>query len=358
MTQSLAYRKDPLAAQGEQRKFLKQAPFLSEAPSSTRPQLPTFKEKLKASSSYPLKPAPLEILQVNLGYLCNQTCKHCHVDAGPDRKEISSLETLELYLDICEKNKIATLDLTGGAPEMHPHFRYLIEEAHKRNIKEIIVRSNLSIILSHSRYNDLPDFFRKNQVRVVSSLPFYEAERTDRQRGKGVFQKSIEALKMLNAVGYAKTEAALKLDLVYNPSGAFLPMDQEELEKEFKKELKENYGISFNQLFTITNLPISRFLEFLIKSGNYEEYMRKLVNAFNPATLSSLMCRNTLSVDYRGYLYDCDFNQMLGLSLDQKSPQHIKDFSLEKLMQREIQLSQHCYGCTAGAGSSCQGTIV
>ena len=361
MSQSLLHRKHPFAAKEKQQEFLRQGLFASKNTSIEEIEeaaLPTFQEKISANGCYPLRPASLEILQVNLGYLCNQTCKHCHVDAGPDRKESSSRENLELCLDICEKNKIPTLDITGGAPEMHPHFRYFTQEAHQRKIKEIIVRSNLTIIVSHPRYNDLPDFFRENRVRVVSSLPFYNADRTDRQRGKGVFQKSIEALKMLNAVGYGKAESGLQLDLVYNPSGAFLPAQQSQLEQEFKKELKEKYNIVFNQLFTITNLPISRFLEFLIESGNYEEYMQKLVSAFNPATLAAVMCRNTLSVDYQGYLYDCDFNQMLGICVDQKAPQHIRDFSLEQLAQREIRVSQHCYGCTAGAGSSCQGAVV
>ena len=232
MTQSLAYREHPLATKKKQQEFLEQSPFLSAKDNSeNKDPLSPFKEKVKASHSYPLRPEALEILQVNLGYLCNQTCKHCHVDAGPDRKEISSLENLELCLDLCEKNKIPTLDLTGGAPEMHPHFRYLIEEAHKRKIKEIIVRSNLTIILSHPRYHDLPDFFRKHGVRVISSLPFYSADRTDRQRGKGVFQKSIEALKMLNKAGYGQTGGSLELDLVYNPNGAFLPPDQKQLEE-------------------------------------------------------------------------------------------------------------------------------
>ena len=357
MTQSLLYRKHPLAAKKKQQELLEQNFFDSTREDATTQRgISTFQEKISTEGFYPLHASSLEILQVNLGYLCNQTCKHCHVDAGPDRKELSSRENLELCLAICEKNEIPTLDITGGAPEMHPHFRYLVQAAHQRKIKEIIVRSNLTIIVSHPRYHDLPEFFRENKVRIISSLPFYSADRTDRQRGSGVFQKSIEALKMLNAVGYGK-ESALELDLVYNPNGAFLPAMQSQLEQEYKKELKEKYKIVFNQLFTITNLPISRFLEFLVESGNYEDYMQKLVSAFNPATLSAVMCRNTLSVDYQGYLYDCDFNQMLGMRVDHKVPQHIKDFSLEQLAQREICVGQHCYGCTAGAGSSCQGTV-
>ncbi|QSE98323.1 arsenosugar biosynthesis radical SAM (seleno)protein ArsS [Fulvivirga lutea] len=320
-------------------------------------QLPTFKEKIEPLNEYPLKPTSIEIFQVNVGYMCNQVCKHCHVDAGPDRKEIMTRETMQQCLDILRKTKIHTLDLTGGAPEMNPDFRWFVEEANKTGVEEIIVRSNLTIILANPKYHDLPEFFKKNKVRVVSSLPFYQADKTDRQRGEGVFDKSIEALKMLNAVGYGKAGSGLNLDLVYNPSGAFLPGDQAGLEREFKKELKEHFDIDFNSLFTITNIPISRFLEFLIRTENYEDYMDSLVSAFNPAAVKGVMCRNTISVDYDGHMYDCDFNQMLGLKVDKKAGQHISEFDLEKLENRNIIINQHCYGCTAGAGSSCQGTV-
>lgn len=320
-------------------------------------RLPTFRKKIEPLNEFPLKPAKIEIFQVNVGYMCNQVCKHCHVDAGPDRKEIMTLETMQLCLDIMKSTGIHTLDLTGGAPEMNPDFRWFVEGANKIGVQEIIVRSNLTIIVANPQYNDLPQFFKKNRVRVVSSLPFYQPEKTDRQRGEGVFAKSIEALHLLNKEGYGKEGTGLILDLVYNPGGAFLPGNQAQLEKDFKKELKEHHNIEFNNLFTITNLPISRFLEFLIRTENYEEYMEKLVTSFNPTAVRGVMCRNTISVDYDGHMYDCDFNQMLGLKVDRTAGQHIRDFDLEKLENRNIVINQHCYGCTAGAGSSCQGSV-
>ncbi len=319
-------------------------------------ELPRFSEKIQEISEYPLKPTGIEIFQVNVGYMCNQTCKHCHVDAGPDRKEIMSAEDLQTCLEILEHNEIPTLDITGGAPEMNPHFRWFVEEAKKRGVSEIIVRSNLTIILANKKYHDLPEFFKKHGVRVAASLPYYQPEKTDRQRGKGVFQQSIRALKMLNEVGYGQEGSDLLLDLVYNPSGAFLPGNEEQLEKDFKEALKKDHDIDFNNLFTITNLPISRFLDFLLATDNYEDYMEKLVEAYNPAAVKGVMCRNTISVGWDGYLYDCDFNQMLDIKVNDQAPQHIKDFNLETLNNREIMISQHCYGCTAGAGSSCQGT--
>ena len=320
-------------------------------------KLPTFREKISPLGEYPLKPDRIEIFQVNVGYMCNQVCKHCHVDAGPDRKEIMTRDTMQLCLDIIKNTGIHTLDLTGGAPEMNPDFRWFVEEASKAGVQEIIVRSNLTIILANPKYYDLPQFFKAHNVRVVSSLPFYQPDKTDRQRGEGVFVKSIEALQMLNAVGYGKEGSGLILDLVYNPGGAFLPGGQAELEREFKKELKAHFDIDFNSLFTITNLPISRFLDFLIRSENYEEYMEKLVASFNPAAVKGVMCRNTISIDYDGHMYDCDFNQMLGLKTQKSAGQHIRDFDLENLQNRDIIINQHCYGCTAGAGSSCQGTV-
>ncbi|MBL6447551.1 arsenosugar biosynthesis radical SAM protein ArsS [Fulvivirga sp. 29W222] len=350
MIKTLKSRNHTLASGQEQLKFLSNGIFGDD-------KLPTFRKKIEALDEFPLKPASIEIFQVNVGYMCNQVCKHCHVDAGPDRKEVMSRETMEVCLDIMSKTQIHTLDLTGGAPEMNPDFRWFVEEANKAGVQEIIVRSNLTIILANPKYRDLPKFFKKNKVRVVSSLPFYQPDKTDRQRGEGVFAKSIEALQMLNAAGYGKEGSGLYLDLVYNPGGAFLPGNQLELERDFKKELKNHYDIEFNSLFTITNLPISRFLDFLVRTENYEEYMEKLVGSFNPAAVKGVMCRNTISVDYDGHMYDCDFNQMLGLKVDQKAGQHICDFDLEKLENRHIAISQHCYGCTAGAGSSCQGTV-
>lgn len=319
--------------------------------------LPTFKEKLNAHQLEDIRPKALQILQINLGYMCNQVCAHCHVDAGPDRKEMMLDQTLEDCLNVMRNNPIETVDLTGGAPEMHPKFRWFVEQIRSQTtVKEIIVRSNLTIIMANKKYHDLPAFFAKHKLHVISSLPFYKRNKTDRQRGSGVFDQSIKALQKLNEIGFGKDNPSLALDLVYNPSGAFLPGDQQALENDFKTALKEDFDIDFNQLFTITNLPISRFLDYLIASENYEEYMHTLVDAFNPVAAENVMCTNTLSVSWEGYLYDCDFNQMLELKVA-SDHQHIRDFNLDALEKRKIHLSQHCYGCTAGAGSSCQGSI-
>ncbi len=346
---SLIARKNPLSNPEEQLRYLSNGIFGAG-------ELPLFQEKISDFGTPVLTPKKLEILQLNLGYMCNQVCSHCHVDAGPDRKEIMTRETMRLCLEVIRKSGAQTLDLTGGAPEMNPNFRWFVEEASKVGIQDFIVRSNLTIIVANKKYYDLPEFFKKHNVHVVSSLPFYKREKTDRQRGSGVFDKSIEALKMLNAVGYGRKDSGLKLDLVYNPSGAFLPGNQQALERDFKKALKEDFDIDFNALFCITNLPISRFLEYLIASENYEDYMHALVGAFNPAAVKNLMCTNTLSVSWDGWLYDCDFNQMLDMKVASKV-QHIKDFQQKALQEREICISQHCYGCTAGAGSSCQGSV-
>jgi len=318
--------------------------------------LPTFKEKVKNSNIQQVRPTGLEILQINVGYMCNQVCSHCHVDAGPDRKEIMTQETMEQILQVLRNSKINTVDLTGGAPEMHPQFRWFVEEIRKTEVEEIIVRSNLTIILANKKYNDLPEFFSEHKIHVISSLPFYKRNKTDRQRGDGVFDSSIKALQMLNAVGFGLPNSELQLDLVYNPSGAFLPGDQKALELDFKKALAEDFNIKFNLLFTITNLPISRFLDYLIASENYEEYMHALVDAFNPSAVGNVMCTNTISVSWEGFLFDCDFNQMLDLKVD-STIAHISEFNSTVLDDRNIRLSQHCYGCTAGGGSSCQGSI-
>ncbi len=318
--------------------------------------LPTFATKIKQTNQFPLRPKKIEILQINVGYMCNQVCAHCHVDAGPDRKEIMTIETMQQILQVLKTTQVNTLDLTGGAPEMNPNFRWFVEEASKIGVKDFIVRSNLTIILANKKYHDLPNFFAKHNIHVVSSLPFYKREKTDKQRGDGVFDKSIKALQMLNEVGYGKEGSSLKLDLVYNPSGAFLPTDQVLLEVDFKKALKEDFNIEFHNLFAITNLPISRFLDYLIASDNYDDYMYALVEAYNPAAVANVMCTNTISVSWDGFLYDCDFNQMLGLKVA-TTEKHISQFNEENLSNRNIIISQHCYGCTAGAGSSCQGTV-
>ncbi len=316
--------------------------------------IPTFRDKLEGIGLYPLKPTGIEVFQVNVGKMCNQECKHCHVDAGPDRKEIMTRDTMQQCLDAIRDTPIKMVDITGGAPEMNPHFRWFVEEISAMG-KSIMVRCNLTIILANPKYKDLPEFFKKHKVNVVSSLPYFTARRTDAQRGDGVFDKSIEALRMLNEVGYGQ-DPSLKLDLVYNPSGAFLPADQAGLETEFKHKLLDNFNIVFNNLFVITNLPISRFLDYLINSGNYDDYMNELVNNFNPSAAFDVMCRNTLSVGWDGYLYDCDFNQMLDMKINSGS-NHISEFDTESLESREIRINQHCFGCTAGAGSSCGGTL-
>ena len=319
-------------------------------------ELPYFRDKIAVQGHFPLKPKKLEIFQINVGYMCNQVCEHCHVDAGPDRNEIMTRETMELCLEVIKNTEAHTLDLTGGAPEMNPNFRWFVEEAAKVGIKDFIVRSNLTIIRANKKYYGLPEFFKEHNVHVVSSMPHYTRGKTDKQRGNGVFDKSIKALQELNAIGYGLPESPLRLDLVYNPSGAFLPADQAAMEGDFKKALKEDFGIDFHNLFAITNLPISRFLDYLIASENYEDYMYALVDAYNPAAVENVMCTNTISVSWDGWLYDCDFNQMLGLKVASKV-KHIRDYNEDLLQNRNIIISQHCYGCTAGAGSSCQGTV-
>ncbi|NQX86199.1 MAG: arsenosugar biosynthesis radical SAM protein ArsS [Flavobacteriaceae bacterium] len=319
-------------------------------------ELPTFKTKIAETNQFPLKPKPLEILQINVGYMCNLVCKHCHVDAGPDRKEIMTRKTMTQCIAVIKATGAHTLDLTGGAPEMNPNFRWFVEEASKVGIKDFIVRSNLTIITSHKRFRDLPEFFKKHNIHVVSSMPHWTRGKTDKQRGEGVFNNSIKALKMLNDVGYGIPGSELKLDLVYNPSGAFLPGNQSAMEQDFKSALLQDFGIHFHALFAITNLPISRFLDYLIASENYEDYMYSLVEAYNATAVANVMCTNTISVSWDGWLYDCDFNQMLGLKVASKT-KHISTYNSEILNNRDIIISQHCYGCTAGSGSSCQGTV-
>ncbi len=350
-TQTLVRRHSPLSDTFFQLKVLN-------GEAVTTAQVPSFQETIR-QAGYPdgiLKPTRIEIFQVNVGKLCNQTCGHCHVDAGPDRKkENMGRETFDLCLQVLRRYDIPTVDITGGAPEMNPHFRWFVEQCRALG-KHVMDRCNLTIIVSHERYRDLPEFFAHHEVEIVSSLPHYNARRTDGQRGDGVFEASIEALRLLNDVGYGHADSGLKLNLVYNPTGVFLPGNQEALEREFKAQLQRRYGIVFNRLYAITNMPISRFLEYLLESGQYETYMRTLLDAFNPAAVAGVMCRNTISVSWDGYLYDCDFNQMLDLKVSTPGV-HLRDFDLEALEQRHIVLNQHCYGCTAGAGSSCGGQV-
>lgn len=316
--------------------------------------IPSFTEKLLQEGMSEFKPTSFDTLQINVGKLCNQACKHCHVEAGPKRTEIMGREVMNHCIDVIKKHKVKTVDITGGAPEMNPNFRWFVESCQKLGVK-IIVRCNLTIIFETEGYADLPEFFAKNKVEVVSSLPFYEESRTDSVRGKGVFDKSIKALQLLNKQGYGQENSGLELHLVYNPSGAFLPASQEMLQKEYKKILADKYGINFNQLFTITNMPINRFLKYLIRSDNYHSYMETLVTSFNLTAAKGAMCRDMVSVSWDGYLFDCDFNQMLDMPIENNGRAHISKFDINNVMNRDIIVSQHCYGCTAGDGSSCGG---
>lgn len=320
-------------------------------------QYELFKDKLGMAGMFPLKSSGIEIFQVNVGKMCNQVCRHCHVDAGPDRKEIMSRETMQLCIDVLRSSDIGIVDITGGAPELNPDFRWFVTEIKKLG-KHAIVRCNLTIILANKKFFYLPEFFKENGIEIVSSLPSFSKDRTDRQRGEGVFDSSIKALQMLNKVGYGIADTGLILNLVYNPAGAFLPPSQQALEREYKEELRKHFGISFNSLFAITNMPISRYLDYLLSTGNYDKYMEKLIAAFNPAAARNVMCRNIISVGWDGYLFDCDFNQMLDLKVSTEKSQHVKDFDLKVLNNRSIVINQHCYGCTAGTGSSCGGSLI
>ena len=316
--------------------------------------LKSFSETLQQHEQFPLQPIALDILQINVGYLCNQTCNHCHVNAGPSRRELMTEETMRNCLQALDKGTFHTVDLTGGAPEIHPKFRWFVSEIAKRDVT-IIVRSNLTILTFHEDYAYLPKFFKKHRVQVIASLPCYTLENVDAQRGEGAFEASIKGLQLLNELGYGKEHTGLELHLVFNPLGPSLPGSQEALERDYKKMLFQNFGIVFNKLYTITNMPISRFLEDLKRDNKLEEYMMSLVEKFNLSAVANVMCRNTLSVRWDGTLFDCDFNQMLQLPIAGKN--HINDFNADQLLQRSIVLNNHCYGCTAGAGSSCQGAI-
>ena len=344
MTTSLQQRRHALASASEQLRVLHNGGA----------GLRRFDDALAESDLYPLTATGLEILQINVGKLCNQTCRHCHVDAGPDRAESMTSETADLCLAALAASAIATVDITGGAPELNPNFRRIVTAASRLG-RHVIDRCNLSVLLLPSQ-KGLAEFLAAHRVEIVASLPYFLAERTDAQRGEGVFRKSIQALQELNSMGYGKQGSGLRLNLVYNPTGAFLPPRQEAVEADFKRELSERCGVVFNSLYVITNMPISRFLEFLLQSGNYDRYMQKLIQAYNPAAAAGVMCRNTLSVGWDGALYDCDFNQMLELPLDFGAPLHIRDFVEGRLARRRIVTGQHCFGCAAGGGSSCSGT--
>jgi radical SAM/Cys-rich protein len=339
---TLLNTRSPLADTATQRATLQALPLAR-----------TFEEATAAAGHDPLRTTGVSILQMNVGRRCNQACRHCHVDAGPDRSEVMTPEVVDACLRLLESSDIPTVDITGGAPELHPQFRDIVRRVRAMG-RHVIDRCNLTIT-QLPNYADLPAFLAEHQVEVTASLPSYAARQTDAQRGDGVFDDSIAALRRFNELGYGIDGTGLLLNLVTNPVGAFLPGSQRALEADWKRELQRRFGIQFSRLFTITNMPISRYLQFLLDSGNVEAYMERLVNAFNPGTVDGLMCRFTLSVGWDGRLYDCDFNQMLDLGTAAGTPQTIFDATPESLAGRRIVTGPHCFGCTAGAGSSCGG---
>lgn len=323
---------------------------------STPRQHPFFDQKLRDSGIAPLQATGIEVLQINVGKVCNQTCTHCHVDAGPDRRENMSRETAEAVIDVLSRTDIPTFDITGGAPEMNPNFRWLVEQASRLG-RRVIDRCNLTILMANG-FKDLPEFLAEHRVEVVASLPCYLEENCDSQRGDGVFRRSIDALRRLNSLGYGLPGSGLKLSLVYNPIGLSLPPQQDKLEATYRRELKSRYDIVFSELHTITNLPISRFLDDLLRQDKLDVYLQTLIDSFNPLTVGGVMCRTMLSVDWQGRLFDCDFNQMLNIELESEMPRTIEDFNSELLSERKIMTGRHCFGCTAGCGSSCQGAVL
>jgi Predicted Fe-S oxidoreductases len=314
-----------------------------------------FEQAIGAAGFAGLHPAALEIFQINLGKLCNMTCRHCHVDAGPDRNDaMMSLDTVQACLRALDQTPAHTVDLTGGAPELHPHFRHVVDEAVKRG-KHVIDRCNLSVLLL-PRSNGLAEWLGERGVEIVASLPHYRKRNTDAQRGDGAFQKSIEALTLLNETGYGKGDPRRTLTLMSNPAGAFLSANQSSVEAEWKDALLRDFGITFDRLFTLNNMPISRFLEWLVDTDNLNPYMERLAKSFNPAAINGLMCRNTISISWDGRLYDCDFNQMLELdALPNDGAMGVAEFDLAAWQSRRIVTRRHCFGCTAGSGSSCGG---
>ena len=310
---------------------------------------------LQATEFPALHRRQLEILQVNLGYKCNQTCVHCHVNAGPNRTEMIDNETLELIPHVLAARNLRILDLTGGAPELHEGFRGLISKVHAQGCK-IIDRCNLTILFEPGQ-EDLAEFLAEHQVEIIASLPCYSLDNVENQRGKGTFDKSIAALQKLNSLGYGKPSSGLTLNLVFNPQGASLPPNQAALQADYQRELFEHFGIVFNQLFSIANMPIQRFGSMLISKGQFNDYMSLLKINFAAANLDRVMCRNLVSVDWQGFLYDCDFNQQLGLALHGSGRSHLRDLLREDLQGHSIWVADHCYGCTAGQGSSCGGAL-
>ncbi len=315
-----------------------------------------FDDALGESGQSPLRATCVDVLQINLGRMCNQSCAHCHVQAGPDCVEIMSRETASACLAALERSDIQTVDLTGGAPELNPSFRFLVDGATALG-RNVMVRTNLTVLLEPG-CDDLPEYFAERRVQLIASMPCYTAENVDAQRGSGVYERSVAALKNLNAVGYGMRGSCLSLSLVYNPGGAFLPGEQSALEDDYRLQLMERHGVEFSNLLTIANMPIGRFRERLDREGELREYMQLLIDAYNPAAADAVMCRRTVSVGWDGRLYDCDFNQMLCLPCVEGSAVHISEFDLDRMASRRIVTGSHCYGCTAGAGSSCGGALV
>ncbi len=324
-------------------------------------EFPNRFESLLAQRQVDFRPLAVGTLQLNVTKLCNQACVHCHVDASPRRREMMSDAVLEQCLKLLETNsRLGKLDVTGGAPELHPRFRELVRRARALG-KHVMVRHNLTVTLdphplTKESLSYLPDFFAEQGVEVISSLPYYQEFFTDKQRGDGVFKKSIDSLKLLNAAGFGISGTGLELNLVYNPVGAFLPAPQESLEKDYKRELQTKFGIAFNRLFALTNMPIHRFKAQLVRAKTYEEYMEKLVLAFNPGAAEGVMCRTLLSVSHDGRIYDCDFNQMLDLQVEREGSRTVFEYREDDALRRRIRTGDHCFGCTAGSGSSCGGT--
>ncbi|MES2720335.1 MAG: arsenosugar biosynthesis radical SAM (seleno)protein ArsS [Pseudomonadota bacterium] len=319
--------------------------------------LPTL-PLLEATDFPAIRRQALTTLQMNLGYLCNQSCVHCHVNAGPTRKELMNDELIDLAIAVMKARSIEVLDLTGGAPEMNPAFRRLVIAARALDVR-VIDRCNLTILFEPG-YEDLAEFLAEQGVDVVASLPCYSAENVDKQRGKGVFELSIDALQKLNLLGYGQPGSALSLSLVFNPQGPSLPPDQKRLEADYKRELFDQFGIVFNELFTITNMPIQRFGSMLISKGQFDDYLKLLKHNFSAANLKTVMCKSMVSVDYLGYLYDCDFNQQLGKDIPVQGEgdrPHLRDLLRQDFVQQPIWVGEHCYGCTAGQGSSCGGAL-
>lgn len=316
---------------------------------------PSFGAALQQHGLAPLRRAPLTDLQINVGKLCNQACNHCHVDAGPKRTEIMAWETMGRILEWLRHAGIERVDITGGAPELNPHFRRFVIRIREYG-RAVTSRCNLTVLLEPDQ-EDLAGWYAENGIRLICSLPCYSRDNVDAQRGKGVFGKSIEALKRLNECGYG-SDPALPLDLVYNPGGPSLPPSQEALQQDYKERLWEDFGIRFNQLFTLANLPINRFAHFLEQQGKSEEYQQLLTENFNPATVNSLMCRFLISVDWQGRVYDCDFNQMLEIPMGGNGARHLWDVDPAAVKDQRIRVDRHCFGCTAGAGSSCGGALV